>query len=54
MADAIARLTAKITAIPNVSSETPPVIESSLHTEFGPVLVVRPFTHTNHYWQVYF
>jgi len=54
VADAIARLTAKISAIPNVSSETPPVIEILNFSEFGPVLVVRPFTHTNHYWQVYF
>ena len=52
--DAIARLTAKIAAIPNVSSEVPPVIEILNFTEFGPVLVVRPFTHTDHYWQVYF
>ncbi|MEI9947673.1 MAG: mechanosensitive ion channel family protein [Pseudomonadota bacterium] len=54
VADAIARLTAKITAIPNVSSETPPVIEILSFSEFGPVLVVRPFTHTSNYWQVYF
>jgi len=54
VADAIARLTAKVSAIPNVSSETPPVVEIVNFTEFGPVLVVRPFTHTNHYWQVYF
>ncbi len=23
-------------------------------SEFGPVLAVRPYTHTNSYWQVYF
>jgi small conductance mechanosensitive channel len=22
--------------------------------ERGPVLAVRPYTHTDHYWQVYF
>lgn len=54
VADAVARLTAKIIAIPNVSSSSPPVIEIVSFTEFGPVLVVRPFTHTDHYWQVYF
>ena len=54
VADAIARLTEKVTAIPNVSTETPPSVEVFNFTEFGPVLVVRPFTHTNHYWQVYF
>ena len=52
--DAIARLMDKIKAIPNVSTDTPPVIEIGSFTEFGPVLVVRPFTHTDHYWQVYF
>jgi small conductance mechanosensitive channel len=30
------------------------VIEILNFSEFGPVLVVRPSTHTNHYWQVYF
>jgi small conductance mechanosensitive channel len=30
------------------------VIEILNFTEFGPVLVVRPFTHTDQYWQVYF
>jgi small conductance mechanosensitive channel len=54
VADAIARLTAKISVIPNVSTTTPPVIQILTFTEFGPVLAVRPFTHTNHYWQVYF
>ena len=54
VSDAIARLAAKVGAIPNVSSDTPPVIEILNFTEFGPVLVVRPFTHTDHYWQVYF
>ena len=54
VADAIERLGAKVKAIPNVSSDTPPVIEILNFTEFGPVLVVRPFTHTDHYWQVYF
>jgi len=54
VADAIERLTAKLKAIPNVSTETPPSVEILTFTEFGPVLAVRPFTHTDHYWQVYF
>jgi len=54
VADAMARLLAKVSAIPNVSSDSPPQIEILNFTEFGPVLVVRPFTHTDHYWQVYF
>jgi small conductance mechanosensitive channel len=52
--EAIERITAKVTAIPNVSATTPPSVEILTFTEFGPVLAVRPFTHTDHYWQVYF
>ena len=54
VADAVSRLLAKISEIPNVSKEVPPSVEILTFTEFGPVLAVRPFTHTNHYWQVYF
>jgi small conductance mechanosensitive channel len=52
--DAIARLKAKVAAIPNVSPKTGPDVEILSFTEFGPVLAVRPYTHTDHYWQVYF
>lgn len=52
--DAIARMKAKVSAIPNVSQKTPPDVEILSFTEFGPVLAVRPYTHTDHYWQVYF
>jgi small conductance mechanosensitive channel len=52
--DAIKRLKAKVAAIPNVSEKTPPDVEILSFTEFGPVLAVRPYTHTDHYWQVYF
>jgi small conductance mechanosensitive channel len=52
--DAIARLKAKLGAIPNVATSPEPVVEILQFTEFGPVLAVRPFTHTDHYWQVYF
>jgi len=54
VAEAIERITAKVTAIPNVSATTPPSVEILTFTEFGPVLAVRPFTHTDYYWQVYF
>jgi small conductance mechanosensitive channel len=54
VSDAIARLKAKLAAIPNVSTTTPPDVEILNFTEFGPVLAVRPYTHTDHYWQVYF
>jgi small conductance mechanosensitive channel len=52
--DAITRLKAKLVQIPNVSTNTPPDVEILNFTEFGPVLAVRPYTHTDHYWQVYF
>jgi small conductance mechanosensitive channel len=52
--DAVARLKAKVATIANVSSTTPPDVEILSFTEFGPVLAVRPYTHTDHYWQVYF
>ena len=54
VADAIARLKAKVTALPNVSQSTAPDVEILQFTEFGPLLAVRPYTHTDHYWQVYF
>lgn len=52
--DAIARLKAKLVAIPNVANSPPPDVEVLQFTEFGPLLAVRPYTHTDHYWQVYF
>lgn len=52
--DAIARLKAKLVAIPNVATLPAPDVEVLQFTEFGPLLAVRPYTHTDHYWQVYF
>jgi small conductance mechanosensitive channel len=52
--DAIARLKEKLKAIPNVAVAPEPDVEILTFTEFGPVLAVRPYTHTDHYWQVYF
>lgn len=54
VAEAIARLKTKVAAIPNTSPTQGPDIEILQFTEFGPVLAVRPYTHTDHYWQVYF
>jgi small conductance mechanosensitive channel len=53
-ADAISRLGPVIKAIPNVLAEPAPVLEIAEFTEFGPKLVVRPFCHNDHYWQVLF
>ena len=52
--DAIARLKAAVARIPNVvASPAPEVHLLDLKLE-GPVISVRPYTHTDHYWQVYF
>jgi small conductance mechanosensitive channel len=52
--DAIARLKVAVTAIPNVATTPAPDIEILQFTAEGPLLCVRPYTHTDHYWQVYF
>jgi small conductance mechanosensitive channel len=52
--DAMARLRPAIAAIPNVKTEPAPDIEILEFTPEGPKLCVRPYTHTDHYWQVYF
>jgi len=54
VADAIARLKIKLAEIPNVATSPAPDVEILQFTEFGPVLAVRPYTHTDAYWQVYF
>jgi len=52
--DAIARLKPAIAAIPNVMPAPAPDIEILQFTPEGPLLAVRPYCHTDHYWQVYF
>ena len=52
--DAIARLKTAIAAIPNVVAIPAPDIEILQFTPEGPLLAVRPYCHTDHYWQVYF
>jgi small conductance mechanosensitive channel len=51
--DAIARLKAAVAKIPNVAAS--PALEVSLIdlNLVGPVIAVRPYTHTDHYWQVW-
>jgi len=51
---AIDLLKAELARIPNVSAEQPPDVEILQFTPEGPLLAVRPYTHTDHYWQVYF
>jgi small conductance mechanosensitive channel len=52
--DAIARLKAGIGSIPNVATEPSPEVDLLETNLVGPVIAVRPYTHTDHYWQVYF
>jgi small conductance mechanosensitive channel len=52
--DAIARLRPVIAGIPNVVAKPAPDIEILSFTPEGPLLCVRPYCHTDHYWQVYF
>jgi small conductance mechanosensitive channel len=52
--DATARLKEALANIPNVSKSPAPVVEIVDFTTRGPVLAVRPFTHNDNYWQVYF
>ena len=52
--EAIELLKTAVRQIPNVSTEQPPDVEILQFTPEGPLLAVRPYTHTNHYWQVYF
>ncbi|MBK8073395.1 MAG: mechanosensitive ion channel family protein [Ramlibacter sp.] len=52
--DAMALLRTAVAAIPNVATSPAPDIEILQFTPEGPLLCVRPYTHTDHYWQVYF
>ncbi len=54
VADAIARLKAALAAIPNVAASPAPDVSLLDLNLLGPVLAVRPYTHNDHYWQVYF
>ena len=50
----IALLKEKIATIPNVLSKPGVDVEILEFNLVGPVLAVRPYCHTNDYWQVYF
>jgi small conductance mechanosensitive channel len=53
-ADAIARLKARLPTIPNVLAEPAPDVEILDFNALGAQLAVRPYCHTDHYWQVWF
>ncbi len=52
--DAMERLRAALAKVPNVAQSPAPEVEILQFTPEGPLLAVRPYTHTNHYWQVFF
>lgn len=52
--DAIEKLRPFIATIPNVVASPAPDIEILNFTPEGPMLAVRPYTNTDHYWQVWF
>jgi small conductance mechanosensitive channel len=52
--DAIRRLREALVKIPNVVATPAPDVEIIDFNAMGPVLAVRPYTHNDNYWQVYF
>ena len=52
--DAIERLRAAVSKIENVASQPAPEVSVLDINLVGPVIAVRPYCHTDHYWQVYF
>ncbi|MBI1284383.1 MAG: mechanosensitive ion channel [Thiobacillus sp.] len=44
----------RLQTLPNVVAEPAVEVEILEFNLVGPVLVVRPYCHTDHYWQVYF
>jgi len=51
---AIRTLREQVARVANVASTPPPDVEILKFNLVGPVLVVRPYTHTDYFWQVYF
>lgn len=52
--DAIKRLREAVSKIPNVATEPAPDVALLDMNLNGCVIAVRPYTHNDHYWQVYF
>lgn len=52
--EAIRLLKERLGKIANVTAEPAPDVEVLEFNFNGPVLAVRPYCHTDHYWQVYF
>jgi small conductance mechanosensitive channel len=52
--EAIARLKPALAGIANVAADPAPDVEILDFNERGTLLAVRPYCHTDHYWQVWF
>ena len=52
--DAMARFKAAVAQIPNVLAQPAPEVNLLDMNLVGPVISVRPYCHTDDYWQVYF
>jgi small conductance mechanosensitive channel len=52
--EAIERFKRAVAAIPNISKTKPPEVDLLDLKPEGPQISVRPYTHNDHYWQVYF
>jgi small conductance mechanosensitive channel len=52
--NAMQQLREAIAKIPNVALQPAPEVSLLDFQPQGPVIAVRPYTHTDHYWQVYF
>jgi small conductance mechanosensitive channel len=52
--DALNRFRAEVAKIPNVLASPAPEVNLLDMNLVGPVISVRPYCHTDHYWQVYF
>ncbi len=52
--DAIARLKVAVAKIPNVATDPAPEVSLLEFALEGPRIAVRPYTHNDHYWQVWF
>ncbi len=54
VSDALARFRSAVAAIPNVLADPAPEVNLLDMNLVGPIIAVRPYCHTDHYWQVYF
>jgi len=52
--DAIMRFRAAVAAIPNVAQHPAPEVSLLDIKLEGPQIAIRPYTHNDHYWQVWF